>query len=155
MNLFSWRKQGEFGVKRKKNFQAIQSCHVLLTRILTPPAKREQKRTIRGDNNGPSPPPCVDKIVNVFSRWILRQNFVSCAPTVKTRGWSTPPSFDQISLNLEWSTVVWVGLNSNWVWLMKSLVSELGLKCETSWKELSYVLSKNVVARVPVRFYFF
>ena len=38
---------------------------------------------------------------------------------------------------------------------MKSLVSELGLKCETSWKELSYVLSKNVVARVPVRFYFF
>ena len=38
---------------------------------------------------------------------------------------------------------------------MKSLVSELGLKCETSWKELSCVLSKNVVARVPVRFYFF
>ena len=38
---------------------------------------------------------------------------------------------------------------------MKSLVSELGLKYETSWKELSYVLSKNVVARVLVRFYFF
>ena len=38
---------------------------------------------------------------------------------------------------------------------MKSLVSELGLKCETSWKELSYVLSKTVVARVPFHFYFF
>ena len=38
---------------------------------------------------------------------------------------------------------------------MKSLVSELGLKYETSGKELSYVLSKNVVARVLVRFYFF
>ena len=83
VNLFSWRKQGEFGVKRKKNFQAIRSCHVLLTRILTPPGKREQKRTIRGDNNGPSPPPCADKIVNVIPRWIPRQNFVSRAPTVK------------------------------------------------------------------------
>ena len=62
--------------------QTCQSCHVLSTKILAPPGKVEQKIALYGDDNNPSPPDWVDKIVTFFPRWIPLPNFGSHAPTV-------------------------------------------------------------------------